>query len=147
MKPLSRSASIIFCDDVREETSGMKTIVGVYSTDLLVDEFPYSFPKLVAYVNFNFDLKDPINTFATKIYADNDIMIDHPAPESFIQGVVKKATAEKRVSGSLITSITLINTEIDEPCILYAVAEIDGVEYEVNRLRISKRKSAEPLDA
>jgi len=36
----------IFCDDIRQEISGKRTLVGVYEHNLLVESFPVTLPKL-----------------------------------------------------------------------------------------------------
>lgn len=36
----------IFCENVRKEDSGQFTYVGVYQSNISVDEFPFTFPQL-----------------------------------------------------------------------------------------------------
>lgn len=41
------------CDDVRQETGGKISIMGVYDSYIVVPEFPYSLSKLCFYCRFN----------------------------------------------------------------------------------------------
>lgn len=38
----------IFCEDVRQEVSGSATYVGVFPANLILDQFPVTFPRLAA---------------------------------------------------------------------------------------------------
>jgi hypothetical protein len=49
MPPVSKqNAYVLFCDDVRQEVGGKKTLVGVYGTVLYVPAFPTLIPKFYA---------------------------------------------------------------------------------------------------
>ena len=54
--PTLPSGHSIFCDDVRHEISGKKTIVGIYSTHLFVSEIPSVLPKLCICITFRDDI-------------------------------------------------------------------------------------------
>jgi hypothetical protein len=143
MKAFSRSAIAVFCDDVREEKSDQKTIVGSYPPELVVDEFPYTFPKLCAYSQFSSSTDEPIKRFNFKVYQDDDLILDHPAPDKFVEDSYNRSIAGGRPSFFLFTSIELVGFEIDKPCTFYAVAEVDGVEHEAARLAVSDEKKVE----
>lgn len=138
MKFLDRSATVMFCDDIRDEKSGMKTIVGIYSFEMRVDSFPYQFPKLCAYLQFLYSVENPIKSFSLKIKSGDDLIIEHPATIDFVDDSLKKTMEEGRGTSAMFTSVELRAVDIDEPCTLIAIVEIDGVEYEANRLKIAQ---------
>lgn len=55
MKP----AHVLLCDDVREETSGKQTLVGVYNDSINIKTLPVLIPKLYFRITYvAFDAKD-----------------------------------------------------------------------------------------
>lgn len=43
----------IFCDDIREEVNGKRTLVGMYNSAMIInDAFPVALPRLALYISF-----------------------------------------------------------------------------------------------
>ena len=51
---------VIVCDDIRKEINRKRTIVGAYSSDIIVDRFPASFP-ISFYLHFLPTSDDPVD--------------------------------------------------------------------------------------
>ena len=49
----------LFCDDIREEATGVVTLVGIYSDNVEVQQFPGRFPKLGIYARVIFPTDCP----------------------------------------------------------------------------------------
>jgi hypothetical protein len=54
--PRLPSGHTLFCDDIRFETSGKISLIGVYSADMFVKELPCVLPQLWASIYFNQNL-------------------------------------------------------------------------------------------
>lgn len=43
----------LFCDDIREEVNGKRTLVGMYNSAMIInDAFPVALPRLALYISF-----------------------------------------------------------------------------------------------
>lgn len=147
MNVYDRSAVAIFCDDVREEKRGKKTIVGVYSFEVDVDNFPYTFPRLCVYSQFVYSTDKPIERFSLKLYSDGELLMDHPAPEAFIKSSREMSIAQGRPTTALFTAIEMISVEVSEPSVMIAVMEVDGEEYHAGRLAVSGSQKGRSVDS
>ena len=63
---------VVFCDDIREETSGKTTVVGIYHGVLLGSGFPLIMPKLCFQVAMRFPNDKSVENFEVQIYAPGD---------------------------------------------------------------------------
>ncbi len=65
-----RNAFATFCDDVRYELYGKHSLIGIYSSDLIVAaSAPATLPKLVVAVWAIADIDDPIETLMVEMFA------------------------------------------------------------------------------
>ena len=80
----------VFCDDVRAEVGNKVSLIGCYSADLLVPEFPCVLPKLVAYVRVYTPASRPIKRLHLRICLNADVLGESEA-ESL--KLVENATA------------------------------------------------------
>ena len=46
--------NLIICDDIRAEVGNKVSLMGVYAKDIFVPKFPYTFPKLCFFVNYDY---------------------------------------------------------------------------------------------
>jgi hypothetical protein len=53
MQPISVVA--LFCEDIRDEKSGMQTLIGIFPDNADVPAFPCTFPKLGLYLRIHID--------------------------------------------------------------------------------------------
>lgn len=146
MKTFGYSAVANFCDDVRTEKSEKKTLVGVYGPRLALSSFPYTFPKLNVYTQFFAPVDKPYSGFTVRIYHDDEVLVESTAPDDFVKSNAAQSVAQGRSYSTTIGAVEFISLVIDKPSILYAVVELDGVEYEAGRLDIYD-KGASTVDA
>ena len=57
--PYLPSGHSIFCDDIRQEISGKRTIIGMYATHLFVPHIPCTLPMLSIYITFRDEISSP----------------------------------------------------------------------------------------
>lgn len=55
------SSYAIFCDDIRHETSGKLSLIGVYGTHMFVEGWPTKLPKLCVHFSIKLSEDDVLN--------------------------------------------------------------------------------------
>lgn len=83
----SAYGTTIFCDDIRDEVSGKKTLVGVYAERMIVDtDFPVIVPTMGFYIHLLEPLADPSHPVQIKVFipgdTDDEVVIDVNLPEN-----------------------------------------------------------------
>ena len=139
MNIFEKAAVTLFCDDIRNEKSEQKTLVGIYGFNFEVIKFPYTFSKLCAYSQFFYNVEMDVTEFSLRIFKDEELLAEAPAPEKFFDGTKKKNIQEGRPYGAVFGSAEFVSLEIDGPCTLYAVAQINGVDYDSGRMKIYEK--------
>ncbi|KKB81043.1 hypothetical protein VW35_02425 [Devosia soli] len=101
MKP---KYTVVFCDDIRQETSGKNILIGVYSGDLLPAVVPGSFPLSVyikvqglsGHHRFRMKLTSPNGHIAMEIEDEVEFVPESDSlPLSFQNAVIQVESAGK----------------------------------------------------
>lgn len=71
-----RWVNAIFCDDVRQEQGGKTSLMGMYGTEMIVAEFPFTLPRLVALVKLRADQSDTAEVIKFVVYNDDHVIAD-----------------------------------------------------------------------
>jgi len=133
----------IFCDDIRGEANGKAFLIGVYQDDMYVNgEAPWVLPQFYVRVVFRtpevgappklrFRLKAINESGETDIWK-----LDHPGFEDAPNA--ERLPFEKDISRSHITVFNIAITPfiIEKPSRLEVLAEVNGVETMIDRLRV-----------
>jgi hypothetical protein len=61
-------AFAIFCDDIRQEVTGKRMLIGVYGTDLVVPQFPVTLPQLCVETAIRVPREDRLEALSMNIY-------------------------------------------------------------------------------
>lgn len=72
---------VIFCDDIRHESSGKITLVGTYTSGILTSGFPITLPKLGVAIRIRSSSENLIKTLAVKILFEDEVLKDWAPPE------------------------------------------------------------------
>lgn len=134
MNVLPLSISATFCDSVRQEIGGFKSIIGVYARRFNVRSFPHQFPKLSVYVRGTYAKYDPVSTLTIRVMNGSTTIIDHPAPDEFFRRPWKNDDENSR---TFETTIVMVGEEVEKPCTLTVIAVVNGTEYLAGDLTIA----------
>lgn len=80
-----RQVSAIFCDDVRQETSGKLIFVGVYTGMLVVPKLPTTLPKLCVLLTTVAPIDRPFKKLHMKIYKGLDVIAERVIPDDYLE--------------------------------------------------------------
>lgn len=135
----------VFCDDIREEVGGKRSLMGIYSGDMLFqDDAPGVIPSFVAQINWlcgkdcfpssiefilykdTDDLRELL--FSAKIDSENLPRLPAPAPDKHDPDAPAVANFQFQARFS--------NLEFDGPCRLRVRALVDGVEHRIGAISV-----------
>ena len=138
---MGRYLHTIYCDDVRIEVGNKQSLMGIYSGELLVPEFPIALPKLCIVVNLVTPIDKPLKELTIKITQNNETLIEVPVtgeqltqPQSSIIENGEKDNPDRRIA--LNFTLMLAPFSIEKECILRVRAVTESGELKGNGLRI-----------
>ena len=143
---VSFSCNAIFCDDIRQEINGKMSLMGIYSVDMYVPDFPITLPKVCSF----FELRIPPNlssvTEATLVVMKgaekiNSITLALPASDEAVKIPHGKPFAYSRLIGAM----EFANVSFSEPTLLEVAAQIDGQVVIGGRLWVTKFPQTEEI--
>lgn len=79
-----RQVSAIFCDDVRQETSGKLIFIGVYTGTLIVPKLPTTLSKLCVLLTTVAPVDRPFKKLKMKIYKGLDVISERAIPDEYL---------------------------------------------------------------
>lgn len=131
----SRAAWSIFCDDVRLEVNGKALFIGVYTSRMLVQQFPCSL-RLVVVSHLRVPRADPVQLLNFKVYRDKDTIVEakmigegvttslsfaeeSPEDTAFYEDPKRQPPDDlPRLPSDVITATSVLQLQLDEPCML-----------------------------
>ncbi|MFZ1547157.1 MAG: hypothetical protein WAT12_08655 [Candidatus Nitrotoga sp.] len=138
---MARYLHTIYCDDVRLEVGNKQSLMGIYSGDLLVSEFPVALPKLCIIVNLVTSIDKPLKELTIKVTKDNETLIEVPVtseklsePQSSIVQNGDMNNTDRRIA--LNFTLTIAPFTIEKECILRVRAVTESGELKGNALKI-----------
>lgn len=138
MKPLSHPyLHAIFCDDVRQETTGKMLYIGVYSGELISPAYPVILPKLAVIAHYGYPFEDqPGGSFAKaqsmSLMLDDEELLALPRFDS----PAFSPTGEEGSRGHLMTfMMNIAPFELSRlGCLRVKITCVDGSELLSNAL-------------
>ncbi len=142
---IARHIETLFCDDIRHETGGKLSFIGVYSGKLLVPAFPITLPKLCLFVNIVTLAKEPFRFLNLRVLKDaetvREIAFDKDQLAA-ISDLAEGMTEEQRKTyvPSHQVIVTFSPMQFDDPCILRVSvltedSELRGIGLKVDQAR------------
>ena len=135
----------LFCDDIREESQGTHTIVGVYPDNLNVPTVPGMLPKLGFYsrirVPDSIDIKSASLRFLFPGQPDLNIM----TVESHLIEAAKQQATGASLFGTIVTKAVVSPMPIMDFGRLTAVMNVDGQDIVCALLNFQAAPTATPL--
>jgi hypothetical protein len=114
-----------FCDDVRQEAGNKYSLMGCYSTDLLMPAFPFTLPKFCVQVKILTPVEKPFEKLAIRILRD-----DAPLAEMNIDGAgIRQAEGEKMPGAKWMVASVILQMSpfgTDGPATLRIEAETES---------------------
>jgi hypothetical protein len=125
------SVVAFFCEDIREEKSGMSTLVGVLPDNVNVSSLPFAFPKIGIYLRINMpaDGDDPKSVIFWLTSPDPPQMQPTPIEPSVIEKARREAKEREAVNGGVITKIVIAPLQIRTAGRINLHVKIDDKEF------------------
>lgn len=120
---IQRTLQTIFCDDIRHETSGKLTLVGVYSDSLVVSTLPATLPRLCLVARLLSPRNEALSAVKLRIFKGEALFQELVANE--IAQPSRKTTDNTQVQ-IVQFLVEFPSFEIATPCVLRVHAEVDG---------------------
>jgi hypothetical protein len=73
---MARTFQTIWCDDVRMEVGNKMSLMGVYSSELLVPTFPFVLQKLCLSCKVRTEIKKPFKQLKIVVSKNNEVMAE-----------------------------------------------------------------------
>ena len=70
-----RQLEVMYCDDIRQETNGKISLMGIYGDNLVLANFPAKLAKLCLVVRILTPKDDPIKSMTLKVFIDDQVLI------------------------------------------------------------------------
>lgn len=119
---IQRSISGVFCDDIRDEVSGKKSLIGCYGPVMEVGAFPASLSKLCIHSIIQTPGDKPFREVKLVVLRDDDVLAEGDIP---IQMQVPGSTASMlRMDVEFVFS----PVQIEKACTFRVRAFLDGQE-------------------
>lgn len=131
---MTRRIEVLYCDDIRQESSGKRIFIGVYNNILIVPAVPLTLPKFCISAQIVTPSNDPVESLRVKVTKNDEELINEP-----IEITPPEARYEHQKSGKLITISTnfLVSTmQISEPGEIKVLAETERETLESLPLQI-----------
>ena len=120
---IERSLSGIFCDDIREELRGKKSLIGCYGGIMEVSSFPITLPKLCVHTILQTPGTRPFKVVKVFVLQDEDILAEGELP-----AVEQTPSKEPNQLIRLDVQFVFSPLTLEKPCVLRVRAHLDGEE-------------------
>lgn len=147
---MQRHLQTIFCDDIRHETSGKLTLVGMYSDSLFVPQLPVTLPRVCLVARLISSLKQPARSVKLRVYKGTDLIQELMAQEADLAAMLRNVPAYEAAGSSDRVQVVQFLVEfapfqINGPCLLRVHAETEDGLHEGASLSISQTPTAGPV--
>jgi hypothetical protein len=147
---MQRHLQTIFCDDIRHETSGKLTLVGMYSDSLFVPQLPVTLPRVCLVARLISSLKQPARSVKLRVYKGTDLIQELMAQETDLAAMLRNVPTYEAAGSSDRVQVVQFLVEfapfqINGPCLLRVHAETEDGLHEGASLSISQTPTAGPV--
>jgi hypothetical protein len=113
------SAVALFCEDIRRETTGRTTIIGMMADTSLVPEFPWTYRRLAVYLRVRFDVHGTYDKPLLMGLEATEADIENKTTEAAPQDAINRAILNARKRGLPYATISG-RIQIEEPVVIPA---------------------------
>jgi len=131
----------IYCDDIRHETNGKLTLIGVYSGSMVASELPITLPKLCIVAKVVSPLKDEFDVLKVEIRVDDDTIQEFTIKKEDIKKAKSTAPIDDSATLQVHNIMLSINSlTLDKACKISTRAFIDDLELESPQLKVTEEE-------
>jgi len=137
------SAIALFCDDIREEKSGVVSAIGILPDNINVASVPFIFPKLVIYARISFETTgEPPRVINLRlVHADNKEAPLTAFDEAIIQRGLRESQEKGAANAGLVATAIMSPFRVRQAGRINVVAKIDDKDIICGTLNIQLTKS------
>ncbi len=138
---MSTQAYCHFCDDIRYEVGNKNSLIGLYSSELFVEQIPIAIPKLCVIAFISAPLDNPMTSLTLKVILGDEVLSETRVPDEFIKETVSSIRAKSTPTDEYTKILIGVNTILcplllDREGVLKVVAIADSTEIVAGKLRI-----------
>jgi hypothetical protein len=134
----------LFCEDIREEKTNLRTLVGVLPDNVQVGNLPGFLPKLCVYFHIHLDLDSDVKQIKARIRFPDGATIEVSDFEKLIEPVKAESKATGMPFAGLISTATVMPVPITQIGKINAIIEVDGTEYVCGALNLVPVETTAP---
>jgi hypothetical protein len=109
------SVTALFCEDIRPETSGQETLVGLLGDGIEVNSLPAMIPKLSFYIRANFAMGFELNALSFDLVSPSGhVIFTNHVEKSLIEESYSEAKAKEMLTVGIKTYSTFSPFPITE---------------------------------
>lgn len=149
--PALPQGSVIFCDDIRQEIGGKRSIMGMYDAEMsFTDNPPYILPTFCALITWKWDMTVPPSSIKFALFKDveavteelfsAEVELPEPPPIEFHPNA---SDPDAPRVGQMQFVAKFAGFQLDANCILRMRAFIGDDEHRIGGLRISRAPVSE----
>lgn len=135
-----------FCEDIRRESAGKTTLIGIYPTTFFAPSFPRALRRLSVWFSIRLDVNQvyekpitiDLHAEGTEIKEDSES--EDAIPKEILESALQKARERKLPYATVLGHITLTEpVNFERPTLLKAVVKYGDTESICGILNILKR--------
>lgn len=131
----SRFAITQFCDDIRQEVGNKVSLMGCYSGELLVEQFPVVLPKLCAQIKVVTPRSEPFERLVLRAYLNDDLLGEVELPVEQANKALRSIdpAAKRMTFGAVMTFAPFV---IEKEGSIHIEAESEEGTLKAGRMRL-----------
>lgn len=126
----------LFCEDIREETAGTRTLVGILPDNILVSNLPGVLPKLFCYFHIHLSVDSTVTQLKARLKFPGGPVVEVADFEKLIEPTKEGAKATGMPFAGLIATGGVVPAPVSQLGKIEAVVEVDGTEYVCGALNL-----------
>lgn len=133
-----------YCDDIRREVGNKYSLMGCYSSELIVEKLPAVLQKLCAQVRVITPIDQPFRKLLIHAFLNGDSIADIEIDTTKMSEMEKEASPD--ANWITVTAMLVLSPlAIEEPCMLKIEAETEDETFKGGSLRIRERGPQETV--
>ena len=127
----------LFCEDIRREQSGQRTLVGVLNDTLAVPKFPGSFPRLGVFIRVAVPIARQIRVLEHRLLSpDGTKIAEILVPQELVNEIHTDAKSKGNPKYGFISEFQMTMLGIEKAGIFEVISKFDDEEVQSGFLNI-----------
>ena len=136
------STHLIVCEDIREETGGKNSLMGVYGSQVIFSSLPTQLNKLCFRVSFETPISRPIKSLELEIAAGDEPSVKIPIPADTLVGIVNADRAPEAKHIEYIMEVVAAPFAISKEGPIRVSALVNNRKVKVGSLWVKQSETA-----